>query len=158
VSGRIVDLERTLHSGRWVNPSLKLGVLVSAEGVRIRGYVNARDVERISIGSDAVFIPDSDQFSHIDVQLAEISTTDEKMITAPGLTSRFGGDIAVSETNEDLTPLGTWYGISMSTAEEDKELIQHTILGEIRLEGRSESLIMRVWRQVIHVLIREMSV
>ncbi len=157
LNGRIVDLEKNLHSGRWINPELPLAIVISDTNIRIRGYVRATDVERLENNAKAVFIPENHQRSTISGRLVHISRAHADTVTLPALTSRHGGDIPVADTLTELRPLETWYDTVMN-ADHSVDMTEKSIRGEIHATGKAESIAERVWRQAMRVIIRESSV
>lgn len=155
--GVVVDLAEALHPGRWINDQLQLANLISVSGVRVRGYVSSEEVRRITAGAASTFVPDSIELDNIDGQILSIADTYAERISIPALTSRFEGDIAVSETTYDLEPLGAWYNVVVEL-DEGIAMPKWETRGVVHTDGEAESLVAVAWRQIMRVLVRESSV
>ena len=155
--GVVVDLAEALHPGRWINDQLQLANLVSSSGVRVRGYVSSQEVRRISSGAASTFVPDSIELDTLDGKILSIADAYAERISIPSLTSRFEGNIAVSETTSDLEPLGAWYSVVVEL-DEDVAVPGWETRGVVHTDGEAESLIAVAWRQIMRVLVRESSV
>ncbi|MEL6790740.1 MAG: HlyD family efflux transporter periplasmic adaptor subunit [Pseudomonadota bacterium] len=152
--GVVIDLADHLHSGRWVEQTLPiLSVAEMAQG-RMRGYLFSEYTERLSVGAKAVFIPDEIELKKMRGTVSRIASANSQRISLPVLTSRFGGAIAVSETQDDLDPLQTWYGIVIEPDARSEAPVR-VVRGQIHAKGKPESLALRIWRRLAHILIRE---
>ncbi len=152
--GVIVDMKSTLAPGRWAHDGSPLADIVSTEGARIRGLVRADDVSRIRPGARAVFVPDLIERAKVPGAIAAIDGANAPVVAMPALASRYGGPVAVSEVAQSLTPLGAWYPVTM-TIDGVAAAPTQTVRGEIRARGEAESAAVKIWRRIVHVLIRE---
>ncbi|MEO1151507.1 MAG: site-2 protease family protein [Pseudomonadota bacterium] len=154
--GVVIDLAEHLHAGRWVEQTLPiLSIAEMGEG-RMRGYLFSEYTERLSVGAEAVFIPDEIELKKMRGTVSHIASANSQRIGLPMLTSRFGGAIAVSDTQEDLDPLQTWYGVVVRPDAVTGAPVR-MVRGEIHAKGKPESLGLRIWRRLAHILIRETS-
>ncbi|MEL7019582.1 MAG: HlyD family efflux transporter periplasmic adaptor subunit, partial [Pseudomonadota bacterium] len=145
--GVVIDLADHLHSGRWVEQTLPiLSVAEMAQG-RMRGYLFSEYTERLSVGAKAVFIPDEIELKKMRGTVSRIASANSQRISLPVLTSRFGGAIAVSETQDDLDPLQTWYGIVIEPDARSEAPVR-VVRGQIHAKGKPESLALRIWRRL----------
>jgi len=152
-----VDLAEALHPGRWINDQLLLANLVSNKGVRVRGYVSSEEVTRIEEGARSTFVPESFDLATVDGQILTVADAYAERIAIPALTSRFEGDIAVSETSTDLEPLGAWYSVVVEL-DDSAAVPSWETRGVVHTDGEAESLMAVAWRQIMRVLVRESSV
>lgn len=157
ITGRITDLDANLHPQRWINSNNPLAIVVTDSGIRVRGYVQAEDVERLNLNDAATFIPDNHQLPILKGRVIDVSRANAKTITIPELASRNGGEISVSESQSELQPLGTWYALIMEV-NNDKGISRQIIRGEIHAVGKAESFAKKIWRQTMRILVRESSV
>ena len=156
-AGVVVDLAEALHPGRWINDNLQLAKLVSNKGVRVRGYISSEELRRVVEGAESRFVPESIDLDVLDGSIVSIADAYAERIAIPSLTSRFEGNIAVSETSADLEPLGAWYTVVVAL-EKDTPVPNWETRGVVHTDGKAESLIAVAWRQVMRVLVRESSV
>ena len=156
IDGVVTDFDDSLHVNRWINTESQVAVVETKSGIQIRGFVDAEDIQRIQKDSSAKFIPDNHQLDKVKGVLAEVSQANAEVISIPSLTSRYGGHIAVSETAQELEPIGTWYSVIVDLP--DNNLITDRIeRGVVFIEGSRESFAKKVWRQTMRVLVRESS-
>lgn len=156
INGVVTDVDNTLHVNRWINRYTQIAVVESNAGVQIRGFVDAENIQRIQTDSSAKFIPDNHQLDKLTGVVTKISQANAEVISVPALTSRFGGTIAVSETEEELEPIETWYSIIVDLPD-NKMTTNHVQRGVVFIKGARESFAKKVWRQTMRILIRESS-
>lgn len=156
ITGRVTDWDDSLHVDRWINSDAQVAVVESNSGIRIRGFVESDDVHRISKDSAAKFVPENHQLGKLNGKVTDVSQANAELISIASLTSRFGGAIAVSESEEQLKPMGTWYSVIVDL--KDVPAFSNQVQrGVIFLRGSRESFAQRVWRQIMRVLVRESS-
>ena len=102
-------------------------------------------------------MPESLELDKLDGQILSIADAYAERITIPALTSRFEGNIAVSDTSADLEPLGAWYSIVVEL-ENGVSVPPWETRGVVHTDGEAESLMAVAWRQIMRVLVRESSV
>ena len=117
IDGIVTDFDDSLHMNRWINTESQVAVVEAKSGIQIRGFVDAEDIQRIQTDSSAKFIPENHQLDKIEGIVSKLSQANAEVISIPSLTSRYGGRIAVSETEQDLEPLGTWYSVIVDLPE-----------------------------------------
>lgn len=156
-SGVVTDIHPAIHEGRHVSRTDELASVISSEGTRIRGYVSAEDVERLSNSGEVIFVSDTRETPKVTGTLKTVSGANAEVISVPALASKYGGRIAVSEANESLEPLQTWYGV-LAEIPEDMPPPEQVLRGEMRVKGKAESFGSKVWRRAMRVFIRETSI
>ena len=156
INGKVTDFDNNLHVDRWVNSKTQVAVVEANAGVQVRGFIDAEDIQRVQEESPAKFVPDNHQLAKLKGVVTEVSQANAELISIPSLTSRFGGTIAVSETEQELEPIGTWYSVIIDLP--DTELMTDQIQrGVVFIKGSRESFANKVWRQTMRVLVRESS-
>lgn len=120
----------------------------------MRGYLFADHTERLRVGASAVFIPDQHELNKVPGHIVSIASANTDTISLAALTSRYGGPIAVSESDEALNPLKTWYPVLVAP-DQSVEAPAQMLRGQLHAKGKPESMIARIWRRVAHILIRE---
>lgn len=153
--GRIVDLNTELSIGRWISPRELIAVVAGGGGLVARGYVPEADLARISEGASAVFIPEHPSRSRVSLRVTKIARAGATQIEIADLASVYTGRIATTQDERRrLVPSGSHYLVSMradgATASGDL-----AVRGVALADGRAESLLARVWRRALGVLIRE---
>ena len=151
--GVVMEFSSELHKGRWVGENTRLGTLVSQAGGKIRGYLSASDLGRISKGAEATFIPDVPEMERTSGIVSIVESANAKNLTLAELTSVYDGSIAAAKVEDDLVPLKAWYHISAEV--ENKSGIAMASRGTLLAQGEPESLALRFWRRAVHVVLRE---
>lgn len=121
----------------------------------VRGYLSGDDRARVDQGSTGWFIPDDLTRPKLPIELTALAISGAQQLEIPQLTSQFGGRIAVHPSESGrLVPVGSQYAVTARVTG-DAQMPDQTRRGVLLLEGRAESLLARMWRQVLKVLVRE---
>lgn len=153
--GKLVELNRELHAGRWIAPREQLALIAGGKGATIRGYVGEADLWRIGVGSRAAFIPDSLSYPEVLAIVTSISVHAADEVQPPELSSVHGGMIAAHQgTSGSLVPERSQFGVLLKASGEEPPF-GLSVRGLVLADGEAESLISRTWRQVLNVLVRE---
>lgn len=141
-AGRIADLDRSLHPGRWLNGSEMLARVVTPGLRDVHGYVGGRALARLEDGATGRFVPeDASQPSHR-VKLVERARSAADRIEVRELASSEGGPLAVKPADHGvLLPLDAQYRVRM-VVEADGQLgaIEQKVPGYVRLDAAPVSL------------------
>ncbi len=155
-SGLVVDLQSSLHPGRWVNEQVPLAHVIQPEDIEVLAVTTDTELQRLSVGQPAKFIPDDPLRPIHSAQIREIRHIDEKTLMVPYLASLFGGDIPVREDQEgNLFPESAVYRVVLDVNNHAFTNTQ-VIRGLIHIEGEPKSLLERIRDFTVTVLIREM--
>jgi len=152
ISGLVAELESNLHVGRWINDDTRLGSVVTTQGARIRGYVSASDLSRISEGEKAVFIPDVPEQNRLAGTINVVDSANVDYLTIPELTSHYTGAVAVSKVGNQLKPLKAWYNIHVDVDGQDIS-VNRSERGMLLTQGEPESFALKFWRRAVQVVI-----
>ena len=159
-AGRVVELDPHLAPGRWLQRR-DLVALVRGHGRSIvRGYIREDDIVRVDAARPARFVPEDLVSSALQVRALAIAVAGSPALDIRELASHYGGPIAVrnraaGQDARQLVPVTGQFlveGLVDSPTEADRPRI---VRGTILAEGRPESFALRIWRQVVQVLIRE---
>lgn len=154
ISGIIVEMAEPLGVGEWVKPGELLGVVADISGTRIDAYVEEAELDRIVPGVQGVFVPADLALSRIPAKVASIDGTAVRTLADQELASVNGGAIATrAGPNETLVPEVPIYRVTLRPSE--SVVLQHTVAGNVILEGRPASIAGQMWRKIVSVLIRE---
>jgi putative peptide zinc metalloprotease protein len=155
IDGKLVDITRNLHPGRWINEDLMLLSIIDPLTLELTGIVTAKDLGRIDINQDAVFLPNEPELDEVKAQVIEIGKTNVRNIEALYFTSTYGGTIAVrKEDSGKLIPEDSSYRVKLLPSETTYEL-DKVSSGRIFISGRPLSLVKYAYESVASVLIRE---
>ncbi|ABK42943.1 peptidase M50 [Magnetococcus marinus MC-1] len=151
-SGLFLDPLPDLQVGAWLSPRQQLA-LIRADGATIAtAYVAEDDLERIHEGDAVRFIPYSlDQASMV----GTIHTMDRnpvKVLTDPALATLYGGEIPVRVSGQNLVPQGGFFRIIIHLEGLPPPI---KLVGHVQISGQAQSLVGRVLRSALVVLVRE---
>lgn len=156
ISGVVHALPSFIKPGLWVSVDLPLATLVDAGSARATGYVASDDLGSIAVGASARFYPDDPRMAPIDMSVEAIETVNADVLSEPYLASVYGGVIGVDTQapGDPLVPHDPVYRVFFATLGDTMAPAWETP-GKVRVEGQSRSLLDRLWRKVVSVLIRE---
>ncbi len=153
--GEIVELDSSIDKGRWINNKLPLALLVSKENVVIEAYLTENNLKRIEIGNTGRFYPENTDQNPVNVQIVDIDNANTTVLDEPYHASIYGGDVAVSNNkNGKLMVNETLYRVLL-VPDEGSISAEQLSRGTVRIKGTPESILMRSWKYVSAVLLRE---
>jgi putative peptide zinc metalloprotease protein len=161
VAGKVVDLAEALEPGSWLAARTRLMSVVDPAGLTAEAYVDESDLDRIAVGDAAIFFAEADSRIQYPLRLVEIARASTKILPDPALASTLGGPVAVrtqrpnDQKQNELVPDRTLYRIRLAVAGEAAAPATRVLRGEVILRGEAISLIRRVWRAALAVVIRE---
>ena len=153
--GRIAEFDADLRPGRWVSPKDLIGIVSGEASLVARGYVAESDLWRIEPGSTGRFVPEVAARRSVPVRIEGVATSGAGEIEIADLASIHSGRIAVShDESRRLVPATAQYLVRMKVLDAETTL-ELSVRGLVIAEGRRESQLARMWRQVVKVLLRE---
>lgn len=156
--GIITDVDPELHTDLWINSKTPFAMLRSAQGIKIKGYVDEQNVFRFDQGAMARFIPDMPELPSVETTVMSVAEAASESLDEPYLALSYGGSIAIEEgEREKLRPTEAAYVVAMKPSD-DAVMPQKAVRGVSVIEGKPQSFYTRVKRQVLKVLVREMGV
>jgi len=153
--GEIVEMDNDLKKGRWINNRLPLALLVSKGNVVIEAYLTEKNLARISIGNKGRFYAENTDQNPVSVQLTDIDNANTTVLDEPYHASIYGGNIATTQDKQGKLMVNeTIYRVILIP---DESSIQSEQLsrGTVRIKGTPESFLVRIWKYVSAVLLRE---
>ncbi len=154
VAGRVTDVMPGLRAGLWVEPRAVLLRVVGRDSARIVAYAGQDDLPRLTSGAAARFHPDDALAPAVTGRVTVIDGINRPVLDHALLAADQGGAIATRQDAERrLKPERSLYRV---VAEPDGASAPDQLRrGTLRVEGQAESLLVRLWRTVAGVLIRE---
>ena len=154
-SATVIQWDPDVHPGRWVNENLRLGLLVDENTAAIQGYVEEKDVGRLTVGRDGRFYPDNLDQDPLDVRLMSIDQVNASSLEEPYLASVYDGPVPVNRADSgELVSNSSLFRLHLALQSTLSGVPQIT-RGSVLLDGEPESLLQRIWRFVSAVLVRE---
>lgn len=151
IDGRLAETNREIHPGRWLSLADQIAVIEQPGVSELRGYVHERDLFRLTEGGKGVFVPEDLTQPSLPVEGVAISGSGADLIDIPYLTSTHGGKVDVYTTPQgEERPAGAYFGVRADTADSTAPL-PGVLRGSLVLDGKPESLALRVWRQILKV-------
>jgi hypothetical protein len=129
--------------------------IIEPLALELTGIISAKNLGRIDINQDAVFLPNEPELDEVKAQVVEIEKTNVRNIEALYFTSTYGGTIAVRrEDSGKLMPEDSSYRVKLLPSEKNYEL-DKVSSGRIFISGRPLSFVKYAYESVASVLIRE---
>ncbi|MEQ8938648.1 MAG: HlyD family efflux transporter periplasmic adaptor subunit, partial [Gammaproteobacteria bacterium] len=155
-SGTIRDVEPSLHQDRWINKKLPLATIIRPYAAVIEGVMQESDLKRVNVQAPVKFIPDSPEENAILGFVIDIEEANLKVLDLESLASVYGGKVpsTLSQDNK-LVPDRSFYRVRMRVSEVENLHVDQDRRGVVHIEAESESLLVRTYKLVASVLIRE---
>ncbi len=154
-AGRVSDVDRSLHPGRWIDDQLPLAFVGDPEHAEIRALAAEQEVGRIHVGRPARFFPDDLSRAPVDARVTDVSLADAPSFDQQVLASEFGGPVAVRRDPRTgaLVPEDSVYPIRLD-APETKAPTQ-VVRGVVHIRGEARSLASAAFASAMSVWVRE---
>ncbi|HEY8336836.1 MAG TPA: HlyD family efflux transporter periplasmic adaptor subunit [Tardiphaga sp.] len=155
VTGQIVDVADALQPGTWLTAKSRLMSVIDPAGMIVEAYVDEVDLDRIAVGDAATFFAEADTRITYSLRLVEIAQASTRLLAEPALASTLGGPIAVrAQKRDELAPDRTIYRLKLAV-DPGGAAPGRVLRGTVILRSESVSLVSRLWRAALAVLIRE---
>ncbi|KML70236.1 HlyD family efflux transporter periplasmic adaptor subunit [Pectobacterium peruviense] len=158
IDGVVADMATPLETGEWLGQGEWLAVVTKPTGGLVEAFVSEKDWQRLSTGGKGTFYLQDVSRSSLPLTIVEIaSTATRDLNAAPELASVYGGDIAtLSDSQRKLHPEQAVYRVLLSLPADYRAQPQ-VLRGTVVMDGEAQSLLIRGWKVVSAVLIRELS-
>ena len=132
-----------------------MAIIASGDKHQVKGYVSGDNLQRLSEDAIGRFIPEDLGRAAFAVRLTRIAGAGSRNIGIAELASIHGGKIAVEAYDDDiLAPVGAQYLVELQP-QGAMQPPNQIIRGMVHLEGKRQSLLAQVWRQISKILVRE---
>jgi putative peptide zinc metalloprotease protein len=153
-AGVVTDVPPSLRLGEWLQRREALGMLVDPSNVMVEAYIGEGDLARIHAGADAKFYPENGD-EPIELTVASIGTASVRVLDTTDLASVYGGGIAVrKDATNKLQPESAIYR-AVLTPKQPGLALSKRLRGTVNIEADRTSLIARIYRRAVSVVIRE---
>jgi putative peptide zinc metalloprotease protein len=140
--GRVVDVDPEISAGLWLNQKRPLARLVSSHGIRAKGLTSDAEIARIAPGARAVFVPDDAAVPRHTITLTTIAPAGD------------GGHVPVGEERGELRARQGWFEVTFGAHGAPPAQV---LRGVVRVEAKTTSPALHLWREIARVLVREHS-
>jgi len=132
-------------------------VLRGGPAGEVRGALDERDLWRLKPGARAVFVPTDLSLPTVPVRLQSVSQSAMAQIDPVELAASHGGPVADrQDAHRRSVPVTAQYAvIGEATDMPPAEVSRTSLSGVLIAEGAPESMVARLRRQVLKVLVRE---
>ncbi|MHA6194553.1 HlyD family efflux transporter periplasmic adaptor subunit [Pseudomonas wadenswilerensis] len=156
-AGQVREVAEPLQAGQWLPAGEWLGTLVGAQGEQVEAFVEEHDLQRLPVGSQGWFYPETFSREARPVRLEHLAQTASRRLgSAPELASPYQGSIAASlDGNEAPKPEQALYRATLKVEGDDPAEDAMVLRGTVVLEGERQSLLWRGLKNVLAVVIRE---
>ena len=131
-----------------------LGYLADVRQFVGEGYVQERDLRRLSQSAEGVLYTDIKRGERRPIRIRAIDQTQSPVLPQSYLASVYDGPVAVREQEGQLIPEGSIYRVLLDI-DSDQLHPRQIYKGEAQVQGERESLLYAVYRAIASVLIRE---
>ncbi|WP_154715521.1 HlyD family efflux transporter periplasmic adaptor subunit [Pectobacterium fontis] len=158
IDGVVADMATPLAIGEWLAQGEWLAVVAKPTGGQVEAFVSEKDWQRLRTGAKGTFYLQDVSRSSLPLTIVDIaSTATRDLNAAPELASVYGGDIAtLSDSQRKLHPEQAVYRVLLSVPDAYRAQPQ-VLRGTVVMDGEAQSLLIRGWKVVSAVLIRELS-
>lgn len=153
-NGVVYDVDESLQEGSWVDADRVLGYLADVSEYVGEGYVQEKDLKRLSANAQGVLYTDIKRGEKRPVSVREIDQTQSAVLPQSYLASVYDGPIAVREQEGQLIPEASIYRVVIDMDDEALRPSQ-VYRGEAQVQGDRETLLYAAYRTIASVLVRE---
>ena len=155
IAGELIELNSELHAGRSISQKEMIALIGGQRGLAARGYVAEKDLWRLKNGDKGQLVPENGLRQSLQVTLRDVSLAGARQIEIADLASVNGGRIAVQpDSKHQLVPVAAHYAVTLEIegANSNPDL---RFRGVAQINGKAESFVAQIWREIVRVLIRE---
>lgn len=155
IDGVVREVSSQLQRQGWVSKNEWLGNIVTPAATEFEGWIQEADLSRVTPDSSAMFYPEDLTLDPVELVITTIDEASTRELTAVELASIYDGPIAVRQDSEGrLIPERPVYRM-IAHPLENMTAPNQVLRGSIHIDGKRQSLLSRLWRNVTGVLIRE---
>ena len=155
INGNVSNIVDSLFSGRWINESDQLALIVDSDNMIVEGYVHELDRARIRKSMQGIFYAADTEEKKFDVFIQSIAPSHTSILEEPYMASMYGGTLPVrEEKNGTMTLQEAYYKVMMRPAAKSFKggRIQR---GTVKIQGEPVSYFSKLWKRIQALFIRE---
>ena len=160
-AGQLLDLDRGLKAGVWINASQQIGTLINTDKWVIDALVDQQSIDRIKPGDPVKFYLRNSPHAALVAQVVAIDSARAQALPNAMLATDHGGRIpAIKQSNGVLAPRDALYRVRISLSAEAMADSPYKNMPAVRLgaaviTGERKSLIVEWFSAVVAVVVRE---
>ena len=156
--GTLMLADPDLHTGQWVEKRETLATFVAnATEWRLETLLYDEDAARIEPGDVAYFVPDFYPSRVLKMTVGLVDQDASRTLQRKELASHLGGHITTREMRQQLVPERPAYRVSLISETDIEQAYPYVLRGRLVIHGRWTSQLGHYSKQVLSVLIRELS-
>lgn len=148
-----VYLNNSYKTNQWISKKEAIFLLYDNLNYKIVGFCNENDFDLLKEKSKAKFIFNSGDIKDINSNITSISKLSNPYLEFHELSSDFGGEIATRTDNKMLKTQQAYYKITIDLQENIS--LNNRMIGTLVTNGESSSVIAKLYKKSISVIIRE---
>ncbi len=148
--------EADLHSDQWLGREEHLGTLVGDGPWTVVAYLDEQHVHLVKAGLTARFYPDGRRQDTIPLKVVSMELDATRVLTHPMLTTLAGGDVQARPVENELVPEKAVYRVTFIAESVASLGDTHIRRGHVVIGAGSESILVRLGRNTLSVLWREL--
>ena len=154
--GQIVDVMPDVHVGDWVPRGERLATFADFSSWVVDTYVQESDLQRLSVGNWARFVPDAPGLPVLNLKVIEVDEDASRTLADPELGAQAGGDILVRQSGQSLVPERSVFRVRLQVQGDPGVVSTGHIRGSVAILGWPRSILGEFLRGLFTTLVREM--
>jgi putative peptide zinc metalloprotease protein len=153
-AGVVTDVPPSLRDGEWLARREPLGMLIDPSSQVVEAFIGEADLARVHPGASARFFPENGD-APVALTVQSVSTSSVRVLDLPDLASIYGGGLAVRRDSENqLVPESAVYR-AVLVPQRTTSVVNRRLRGSVSIEADRSSLIGRVYRRAVALIISE---
>ncbi|MFP5382927.1 MAG: HlyD family efflux transporter periplasmic adaptor subunit [Gammaproteobacteria bacterium] len=159
-SGRVEDVMQDLHPGRWVSIGQQLLMVRQAAAFKVTALVPEKELGALKEGGAGSFYRERGGNPRaVRLRVTGIERSAVTALDSPSFAVQFGGDIPASKGSkgDEMVPDVSVYRVHLEPEEPipPESLPENRLRGWVHFEGERKTLLGRLLRGLLGVLVRE---
>jgi putative peptide zinc metalloprotease protein len=154
-AGLVTDIPGFLREAAWIAANEPMAVLVDRSRASLTAYVAEADLDRLEPQAEGRFYSESADHSPYAFRISQIDYSATRYLPRVELASVYGGPLAAQlDRAGNLVPVGSVYRVLLDGTAETP-LPDRATPGRVLISAEPVSILGRIWRSTLGVLIRE---
>jgi putative peptide zinc metalloprotease protein len=155
-AGQVMDVMPDIHVGDWVPKGERLATFADPSSWVVDTYVQESDLERLSVGNWARFVPDAPGLPAMNLKVVEVDEDASRTLLDPELGAQAGGDVLVRQSGQSLIPERSVFRVRLQVHGDPGMVSTGHIRGSVAILGWPRSLFGEFLRGMFTTVVREM--